>query len=418
MARSTTFIHAADLHLGAAFRGLRELSPVWADRLVRSIPDAYKQLIDDALNDEVDFVVIAGDIFDSSQPSYADFCLFRNGLERLEEAGIPVYFCTGNHDPYTVWSHDFGDLPSNVFMFDPKEASYFVFEKDDEPLVVLGGRSYYNQAWPLSDNIAEGISREAGMRAGHHAPFYVGVIHTGLNIDPTRSPVKPRDLVARHMDYWACGHIHHPHLVPEDEPLIAFSGCIQGRDIHETGPHGVLKVTLRENLPNEVTLLPTAQVVWERIDVDVSSCTTISDIQEAITTKQFERNADSQCQNMLCRITLSGTTSLHRDLAPHVCEDLRAVINDRYPFFFIDDIVDETRPELDRTAIEKEGLFPSVYLSTMRHQQAEAVEGITYLEQQFTARDLPIPHLQKHFVELCGDAETLVLDLLSESASE
>ena len=415
MARSTTFIHAADLHLGAAFRGLRAISPVWADRMVKSIPDAYKQLIDDAIESEVDFVIIAGDVFDGSHPSYADFCLFRSGLERLEAAGIPVYFCTGNHDPYTMWSHEYGALPENVFMFDPKKASYFVFEKDGEPLVVLGGRGYYTQAWPTSENIAEGISREAAVHAGLKAPFYVGVIHTGLDIDPTRSPVKPRDLIARHMDYWACGHIHRPHFVPEDAPIIAFSGCIQGRDIHETGPHGVLKVTLHENLPNEIVLLPTAQVVWERIGVDVSACATIADIQEAIITLQFERNADSQCQNMLCRITLFGTTSLHRELNAHVLEDLRAVINDRYPFFFIDDIVNETRPELDKAAIEKEGLFPAVYLSTLRCQRSEEQENLTYLEQQFTARDLPVPHLQKHLDGLYAEAETLVLDLLNES---
>lgn len=418
MARSTTFIHAADLHLGAPFRGVRELSPVWADRLVRSIPDAYRQLIDHALSEQVDFVIIAGDVFDSSHPSYADFCLFRSGLEQLGKAGILVYFCTGNHDPFTMWSHDYGELPENVFMFDPNEAEFFVFEKNGDPLVILGGRSYYNQTWPASENIAEGISREAALRINEQAPFCVGVIHTGLNIDPTRSPVKPKDLMARNMDYWACGHIHHPHFVPKDAPLIAFSGCIQGRDIHETGPHGILKVVLKENLPTEIVFLPTAQVVWERITVDVSSCVTISDIQEAITTKQFECNADSQCQNMLCRITLTGTTPLHHDLSRRVLEDLRSIINDRYPFFFIDDIVDTTRPEIDKEAIEKEALFPAVYLATMRTQQEEVHDGLTYLEQQFSARDLPLPHLQKHFDALCDEAEMLVLDLLSESSND
>ena len=418
MARSVTFIHAADLHLGAPFRGLRSLSSVWADRLVKSISDAYKQLIDDALTEQVDFVIIAGDVFDGSHPSYADFCLFRDGLERLNEAGIPVYFCTGNHDPYTMWAHDYGDLPSNVHLFDPNEASFFVYEKEGQPLAVLGGRSYYNQAWPLSEDISQGISREAARRINHEAPFFIGVIHTGLDIDPTRSPVKPKDLLSRNMDYWACGHIHHAHFVPKEDPIIAFSGCIQGRDIHETGPHGILKVTLYEGLPKEIAFLPTAQVVWECIEVDVSACSTISDIQEAITTKQFERNADSHCQNMLCRVILTGTTSLHRDLHSQVLDDLRSVINDRYPFFFIDAIENRTRPELDRGAIKKEGLFPAVYLSTMRSQQKEKADGLMYIEQEFAAYNLPIPKLQGCFDELCEEAETLVFDLLSESNND
>ncbi|WP_251198244.1 metallophosphoesterase family protein [Anaerotardibacter muris] len=418
MAKSTTFIHASDLHLGAAFRGVRDLSPVWADRMLKSIPDAYRQFIDYALTESIDFVIISGDVFDSSHPSYADFCLFCDGLAKLGEANIPVYYCTGNHDPFTMWIHDYGDLPDNVFMFDPNEASFFVFEKDGEPLVVLGGRSYYNQTWPAGQDISEGISRETALRESPDAPFCVGVIHTGLDIDPTRSPVKPKELLKRHMDYWACGHIHHVELVPERDPSIAFAGCIQGRDIHETGPHGVLKVTLRQNMPADITFLPTAQVVWERIEVDVASCTTISDIQEAITTQQFERNADSQCQNMLCRITLTGATPLHRELSTRVLEDLRLVINDRYPFFFIDAIVNDTRAQLDRKALEKEGLFPAVYLSTMAHLANDKTEGLTYIEQQFADRDLPVPHFQRHFEELCSQAETLVLDLLNEKTNK
>ena len=89
-----------------------------------------------------------------------------------------------------------------------------------------------------------------------------------------------------------------------------------------------------------------------------SACATIADIQEAITTQQFERNARSQCQNMLCRITLTGATPLHSALTSHVLADLRSVINDRYPFFFIDDVVNETRAKIDKDAIEKEGAVP------------------------------------------------------------
>lgn len=418
MGKSTTFIHASDLHLGAAFRGVRDLSPVWADRMLRSIPGAYRQMIDYALNEHVDFLIISGDVFDSSHPSYADLCLFCDGLTRLGEANIPVYYCMGNHDPYTMWIRDYGDLPDNVFVFDPNEANFFVFEKDGEPLVVLGGRSYYNQTWSTAQDVAEGISREAALHVNSDASFRVGVIHTGLDIDPTRSPVEPKELLKRHMDYWACGHIHHVHLVPEREPSIAFSGCIQGRDVHETGPHGVLKVTLRQNLPAEIVFLPTAQVVWEYVEVDITNCTTISDVQEAITTRQFERNADSQCQNMLCRIILTGATPLHSELSARVVEDLRLTINDRYPFFFIDAIVNDTHLAFDRDTLEKEGLFPAVYLATMRHQAEEKTSGLAYLEQRFAEQNLPIPHVERHFEKLCSQAETLVLDLLNETSTK
>ena len=109
---SITFIHAADLHLGAPFKGLRASSSLWADALLEAIPSAYRRIIDTALEKRVDFVVIAGDIFDDSRPSYADFSLFVSGLKRLDEANIPVYFVTGNHDPFTSWDKGFSALNS------------------------------------------------------------------------------------------------------------------------------------------------------------------------------------------------------------------------------------------------------------------------------------------------------------------
>ena len=61
------FIHAADLHIGAPFRGLRALSPRWADRLMDAIPQAWDRVVDAAVRNDVDFVVIAGDIFDTAR---------------------------------------------------------------------------------------------------------------------------------------------------------------------------------------------------------------------------------------------------------------------------------------------------------------------------------------------------------------
>lgn len=416
MTKTVTFIHASDLHLGAPFRGLRALSSTWADTLIKAIPDAYQHIIDTALAEQVDFVVFAGDIFDNARPSYADFHRFIEGLKRLEQAHIPVYFCTGNHDPYTSWQHDFASLPPNTFMFSAAEPDFFVYERDGDPLVALGGRSYYNQTWPLNEDISAGISRADAFEAtGVEVPFVVGVIHTGLNLDPTRSPVDPNELMRRDCDYWACGHIHQRILMPETHPIVAFSGCPQGRDIKETGEHGVLKVTLSDQAPNEVVFIPTARVVWQRFSVDVSECNTIADIHELITDEEFTLNSTAHCQHMVCRITLVGKTKLHRELTPQVIDDLRSMLNNGYPFFFIDTIVNRTEDVIDRSLLQKEGLFPAVYLETIAGQRDNRVETLSFLEKQFYGRDLALPRgIEGDLEGLYDDAETMVLDLLGQ----
>lgn len=448
MARSIRFIHTADLHLGAPFSGLRTQSPRWANTLLTAIPTAFQRMIDVAITEAVDFVIIAGDIFDSARPSYADFALFMNGLQQLAAADIPVYCCTGNHDPLSSWSAEYGTLPSNTHLFSVETPSFFTFIKGDDgcdrhdrrddagdgvrgahsaasasdPIrVVLGGRGYYARSFPQDRDVSEGITWANCCEAlpGPYEPdFTIGVIHTGLNIDPTRSPVEPRELMRRGLDYWACGHIHQKVLIPPDAPVIAFSGCPQGRAIQETGDHGILLVTLSDEESNRVEFIPTAPVVWQRFEVDVSSCETITQIQEKIQATQFALNARSHAQHMICRVRLIGTTALHAQLTDQVREDIRHALNDSYDFFFIDAITGATRPPVDRATLEAEGLFPAVFMHTLDGKAASCAATVAELEQEFYQRGLTMPRgLADSLEGAMDEAETIVLDLLSDGAA-
>ena len=418
--RSVTFIHAADLHLGAPFKGLRSIAPTLADILLQAIPEALRKIVDTALAEQVDFVVFAGDIFDNSHPSYADFALFIAELKRLEQAGIPVYFVTGNHDPYMSWDTSFSVLPKNTHLLGARKPEFTYYERNGEPLVLIGGRGYYTQSWPTTDDISEDISRETAVSdLGLSAPFMVGILHTGLDIDPTRSPVNPKTLLRRDVDYWACGHVHQPRIWPSvDNPCVVYSGCPQGRDMKEEGEHGIFKVTLTEGAPNALEFIPTAQVAWQHLKIDITECVTIADIQERIVSAEFAQNAQTRCQRMIFRMTLTGKTALHSELTPKVLEDMRAVLNDGYPFFFIDVLLDSTTPPLNYRSLQKEGLFPAVYLDSIKACRENEDTVIIDLEKQFYERDLSLPSsLEQNFSALCDDAETLVLDLLGRDGA-
>lgn len=412
---TVTFIHAADLHLGAPFKGLRTIAPAWADILLEAIPEAFRKIIDTALDQQVDFVVFAGDIFDNSHPSYADFSLFVSGLRQLNQAGIPVYFVTGNHDPYISWDNSFAALPENAHLLGATKPEFACFERDGKPLALIGGRGYYTQSWPSEENISEDISRETAMAdLGVFAPFMIGILHTGLDIDVTRSPVNPKHLLKKDVDYWACGHVHQPRILPsKEDPRIVYSGCPQGRDMKEEGEHGVFKVTLTTDAPAEVEFIPTAKVAWQHVMLDVSECATISEVQEKIVSAEFAQNAETRCQRMIFRITLTGRSSLHEELTAQVLEDMRAILNDGYPFFYVDALLDKTIPLLDYKTLQKEGLFPAVYLDVMKACRSEKEATLIDLEKQFYQRDLSLPSsLEAKYKDLCDEAETLVLDLL------
>ena len=412
---TVTFIHAADLHLGAPFKGLRSIAPAWADVLLQAIPEAFRSVIETAIKEQVDFVVLAGDIFDNSHPSYADFSLFLSGLKQLQEAGIPVYFVTGNHDPYISWDNSFAVLPENVHLLGVTKPEFACYKKDGKPLALIGGRGYYTQSFPRTEDISEGISREtAASELGVSAPFMIGILHTGLDIDLTRSPVNPKTLLKRDVDYWACGHVHQPKMFPsKDDPRIGYSGCPQGRDMKEEGEHGVFKVTLSSNASTQIEFIPTAKVAWQHLKLDVSDAVTITDIQEKIIAAEFGQNAKTRCQRMIFRITLTGRSALHGELTTQVLEDMRAILNDGYPFFYIDALLDKTKPSLKLQTLRKEGLFPSVYLDVMDSYRDHKDKVVLDLEKQFYQRDLSMPSsLESKYSDLCSDAELLVLDLL------
>lgn len=424
MPRRLTFLHAADLHLGAPFRGLRALSDAWANRLLAAISQAYDRVIDAAIARNVDFVVIAGDIFDSARASYGDYLHFFQGLQRLDEAGIPTYLVTGNHDPYTSWTRDFFSLPQTTTMLPANGPGFALLRRDGEPLCIIGGRGYYNQTWPIDECIAEGITRVAAEKALAHdhpdvyqAPFAVGVLHTGLHLDPIKAPVDPQLLMHTGMDYWALGHIHMKFVYPSiDDPRLVFSGCIQGRDVKETGERGVYVVTLEENAPNRIEFVPTASVVWQRMRVDISDCTTLPDVSDKVMRELFRENGKAHCEQMVERITLEGTTALHAVLErPGVLEDIRKHINDSYSEFFCDTLLDATVMPRDKEALRREGLFPAVLMQVADAQGARSDDGVAYLQDEFLRKNLKLPASCARQVEaLTEEAQNLVLDLLSQ----
>ena len=297
------FLHMADLHLGAPARGFVGLAPEWAARLQRAIPEAYDRAIDAAIAHAVDFVVIAGDVFDTSKPSYGDYLRFFEGLEKLDAAGIPSYLVAGNHDPYTAWARDVERLPESAHLLGVDGPEFALFSRESAPECLIAGRSYHNQAWPADQSIADGITRAAAAEAlGTDAPFAIGIIHTGLDIDIAKAPADQAELMAAGIDYWACGHFHQPIVRPTPgNPRVVFPGCLQARDIKETGERGCYLVELERNAPPSLEFIPTSSVVFQQLEVDVGACQTLADLVHLVQARLFRENGLVHCDAMVVR---------------------------------------------------------------------------------------------------------------------
>lgn len=85
MNRSIRFLHTADLHIGRPFSGIGSLDTTWQSRITNASPSAFNILCDYAIEKKVDFVLVAGDVFDRSPADYSDYALFFAGLKRLAQ---------------------------------------------------------------------------------------------------------------------------------------------------------------------------------------------------------------------------------------------------------------------------------------------------------------------------------------------
>ena len=97
--RKFSFIHTADLHLDSPFKGISEISEEISLELTEATFKTFNKIIDLCIEKQVDFLLIAGDIYDGADRSLRAQLRFRDGLKRLSENGINTYIVHGNHDP-------------------------------------------------------------------------------------------------------------------------------------------------------------------------------------------------------------------------------------------------------------------------------------------------------------------------------
>ena len=298
------FIHCADLHIDSPLKGLQRIDPRYAEWIRAATRGAFERLVDMAIADRIDFVVIAGDLYDGDWKSADTGIFVSRQLKRLTESGIGVFVITGNHDATSVLTRSVR-WPEGAHRFDETAESVEIPELG----VVIHGRSF-GERNESSDFVTGYPPPRPGM-------FNLGLLHTslsGADGHQKYAPCSPAQLAAIGYDYWALGHVHVPRVV-QSNPHIVFSGNIQGRDIGESGARGCYVVTVdasRKPTPHFVDL---DDVRWERIEVDVGKAEAVTpDDVVAAAVEAIERRVPADERLLACRVVLTGETPLHRRL--------------------------------------------------------------------------------------------------------
>ena len=299
------FIHAADIHLDSPLRGLGSYEDMPVDTLRGATRAAFSRLVDEAVALDVDFMVIAGDLYDGDWKDHNTGVFFARQMGRLHNANIPVYVLHGNHDAESVMTSRLA-LPENVRVFSSKRAETF---KLDAHRVALHGRSFPHAQ--VTENL---VSDYPAPVPGY---FNIGVLHTALEGSSRHANYAPCSLAQLHASgyqYWALGHVHDYQVYPGPVPVV-FPGNLQGRHIREQGPKGAVLVSCVDGAVQAIEQLEVDVLRWSELRLDITSFTQRNEVLAAVRdalVQQFAQQPDDKPS--VLRLVLTGETALYGEL--------------------------------------------------------------------------------------------------------
>lgn len=335
---SFRFLHAADVHLDSPLHGLSRYEGLPVEEIRSATRAAFDNLVQCAIDEDVDFVVIAGDLFDGDWRDMGTGLYFAKAVGRLDQAGIPAFLLAGNHDAASVISRTV-PWPPNVRLFGSRRPETHRLPGIS---VAIHGQSFSTPA--VTENLV------LAYPPGEPHAFNIGMLHTALagrQGHADYAPCSVEDLRSRGYDYWALGHVHEFEVVAT-QPHIVFPGNVQGRTIRETGAKGAVLISVDDGEVRSVERIELDVIRWTRLDVDCTGASKddVGDLLRSALTGLHGANASGR--PLIARVTLRGETDdagALRDRVTTLRDDVRAIATSISPDLFVEKVrVEATVP--------------------------------------------------------------------------
>ncbi len=292
------FVHTADLHLDSPLRSLALRDAELADLIGGASRIVLERIVDLCLEEAVDALIIAGDLWDGDQRSVKTTAFFANAMARLHGAGIGVFIIKGNHDADARVTRHL-DLPPNVHLFGVRGGT----ERLEGCRVAVHGVSFKEKQAPesLLPKYPRAIE---GWRN-------IGLLHTslaGAEGHDVYAPCQLRELTEFGYDYWALGHVH-KRQIHQEAPFVVMPGMPQGRDIGEAGPKSVTLVTMaQDRVSIEERIVSLAE--FTLADLDISGIEDWHDLSGAVSGVLQDARDRVRSDHAVVRLRMTGAGPL------------------------------------------------------------------------------------------------------------
>ncbi len=305
------FVHTADVHLDSPLQSLALRDAELAALIATATRETFAAIIDLCIEEAVDALLIAGDLYDGDATSMKTAAFLAGQLRRLPPE-ITVFLLKGNHDAQSDITKRL-DLPANVKQFTGYGEIHDLISRDGDAVAVHGvsfaGRHIKESLLPKYKPATAGA-------------INVGLMHTSLDGSPDHDPYAPvaaSDLGAHGFDYWALGHIHKRMELDRGGARIVMPGIPQGRHVNEGGPRSVTLASIAAGgaVATEERFLALAEFM--RLDISVDACAGLEDLRTCLEPSFAKARAEAKARQSILRPRLIGTTpaawSFRRDRA-------------------------------------------------------------------------------------------------------
>lgn len=368
-----SFIHISDIHLGRPFADLSAYC--FSDKIVNLFKNATEKAFNNAINfaieKEVDFILIAGDTFDSKEQDFNSKLILKKALNKLNNAGIKVYLICGNHDPVSSYNKKTFAYTedSNIKIIGlntPIYSEFDIINKTGEKEGIIHALSFEKESFNENPTKYYNSLNEENKNL-----FNIGLLHTELTSDKScpYAPTLLSELKDLRYDYWALGHIHIPLI--NDENII-YSGTIQARNIKETGSHGLRYIRVENKQIIENSFIPTDIIRYENIDINISSASDETEAYEIITDK-IKSLIQTQTIGIiyLLKINLTGCVSFYNSINENFYKTLTSEFNEE---IYISDIENNLTQKTEEDILQNDdGIAGELYKVTTNPDYLEEI---------------------------------------------
>lgn len=298
-----SFVHTADVHLDSPLRSLALRDPNLAELIGDATRLAFEATIKLCLDERVDALMIAGDLYDGDQTSMKTALFLAAQLRRLNEAGIRTFIVRGNHDAQSRITREL-TLPEGVKVFGGRAETVELNRDRRETPVAVHGISFAKPHAP--DSLVPRFPTPVS------DAFNVALLHTSLGGSAEHddyAPCSVAELTGAGFDYWCLGHIH-KREVHSRNPFIVMPGMPQGRDIGEAGPKSVTLVRVTDDGTVDCRPHTTSVAQFERVSVNVAGVPDWRVMTERVRAGLNRARADAESEQLVVRLELRGTTDL------------------------------------------------------------------------------------------------------------